>query len=81
MCVNYCIVSFQELNQADARDYMNTVGVMMLGIYTGFMIIILVNMLIAMMSHSYEVIQVPYRALHTLSVHDTVTFGIQGIPT
>ena len=37
---------------------MNTVGVMMLGIYTGFMIIILVNMLIAMMSHSYEVIQV-----------------------
>ena len=47
-----------EYNQGDARDYMNTVGVMMLGIYTGFMIIILVNMLIAMMSHSYEVIQV-----------------------
>ncbi len=47
-----------DLDQPDARNVMNGVGLVMLGIYSGFMIIILINMLIAMMSHSFEVIQV-----------------------
>lgn len=36
---------------------MDTVGTMMFAAYTGFMIIILMNMLIATMSHQYDVVQ------------------------
>lgn len=38
----------------------DTVGMILFALYHGIIIIVLVNMLIAMMSHSFEIIQVRY---------------------